>query len=304
VTCSEGKVYRSRTARSSENEIVPNAREKTRLVAARDDARKQLIERIEKADSIRADDVQSDADLAVAKEKEQRWSKFNSELLSRLFTTDEYASEYDQARRPIHYVRDHYYDVDWEQVKDRLVGSIKCQISALQSVVERLGLIEEGEIRAIDDAAQAQRNLQLLIERFHLVARQMRLRHDARVTLEIGDEYDVQDLLHALLRVFFNDIRKEEWSPSYAGAASRMDFLLPEIETVVEVKRSRPSLTAKQLGEELIIDIEKYQKHPQCRTLVCFVYDPEGSIANPHGIEADLSKQHDKLIVRVMILPR
>src|SRR5262249_47411003 len=116
-------------------------------------------------------------------------------------------------------------------------------------------------------------------------------------------EYDVQDLLHALLMIFFNDVRKEEGTPSYAGAASRMDFLLPEIETAVEVKKSRPSLTAKQLGEELIVDIGRYQNHSRCRTLVCFVYDPEGRIANPHSLEADLSKQHDKLTVRVMILP-
>jgi len=150
-------------------------------------------------------------------------------------------------------------------------------------------LIDEGEMPAVDGAAQAELNLQLLIGRFHLVARQMRVRHCSRATLEINDEYDVQDLLHALLMIFFNDIRKEEWTPSYAGGASKMDFLLLEIETVVEVKKSRQSLTAKLLGEELLIDIAKYQEHPRFRKLVCFVYDPEGTITNPRGVEADLS---------------
>ena|ERR1700730_3158151 len=77
--------------------------------------------------------------------------------------------------------------------------------------------------------------------------------------------------------VFFDDIRKDEWTPSYTDGASKMDYLLLEIETAVEVKKSRQSLTAKLLGEELLIDIAKYQKHPQCRKLVCFVYDPEGT---------------------------
>jgi hypothetical protein len=54
------------------------------------------------------------------------------------------------------------------------------------------------------------------------------------------DEYDVQDIFHALLRLFVDDIREEEWTPSYAGGASRMDFLLPELETVVEIKKTRP----------------------------------------------------------------
>ena len=52
------------------------------------------------------------------------------------------------------------------------------------------------------------------------------------------DEYDVQDLFHALLTIYFEDIRKEEWSPSYAGGASRMDFLLPDLLTFDTVKFS------------------------------------------------------------------
>ena len=48
---------------------------------------------------------------------------------------------------------------------------------------------------------------------------------------------------------------------------------------------SRKSLNAKTLGEQLIIDIEKYQVHPDCKKLFCFVYDPEGWITNPKGIE-------------------
>ncbi|GLR97208.1 hypothetical protein GCM10007858_48480 [Bradyrhizobium liaoningense] len=67
-------------------------------------------------------------------------------------------------------------------------------------------------------------------ERLHAVIRQLRERREERPTLEVEDEYDVQDLFHALLIIYFDDIRKEEWSPSYAGGASRMDFLLPEVE--------------------------------------------------------------------------
>jgi len=140
-------------------------------------------------------------------------------------------------------------------------------------------------------------------ERFHLVAKQLRTRREARPTLDVADEFDVQDLFHSLLRIAFDDIRPEEWTPSYAGGASRMDFLLPEIEAVVEIKKSRPGLTAKELGEQLIIDITKYKKHPNCRTLFCFVYDPDGRIANPRGIENDLNASQEELTVRVLIAP-
>jgi hypothetical protein len=143
-----------------------------------------------------------------------------------------------------------------------------------------------------------------LAERLHLVVRQLRERHDARPTLDVTDEYDVQDLFHALLAIHFDDIRKEEWVPTYAGGASRMDFLLPEIESVVEIKKTRPSLSTKVLGEQLIVDIAKYKRHPQCRTLFCVVYDPEGRITNPRGVENDLMEDSEQMAARVMIVPR
>jgi hypothetical protein len=144
----------------------------------------------------------------------------------------------------------------------------------------------------------------MLAERFHGVVRQIGQRHDSRPTLAVADEYDVQDLFHALLTIYFDDIRKEEWAPSYAGGASRMDFLLPEIEAVVETKMMRPSLSTKQLGEQLIVDIAKYKSHPACCTLFCVVYDPNGRIENPRGVESDLSTQDHRLVTRVMIVPK
>ena len=45
--------------------------------------------------------------------------------------------------------------------------------------------------------------LRKICSRFHLVVRQLRLRRDDRATLEVEDEYDVQDLLYALLRLEF-----------------------------------------------------------------------------------------------------
>jgi REase_DpnII-MboI len=143
-----------------------------------------------------------------------------------------------------------------------------------------------------------------LAERLHGVIRQLRERREGRSTLDVGDEYDVQDLFHALLTIHFDDVRKEEWAPSYAGGASRMDFLLPEIESVVEIKMTRPNLSTKQLGEQLIVDIAKYKKHPACRTLYCVVYDPDGRIFNPRGVEKDLTEDKDQMVTRIMVVPR
>jgi uncharacterized protein YodC (DUF2158 family) len=144
--------------------------------------------------------------------------------------------------------------------------------------------------------------LERLLRRFHLVAQQLARRHAHRETLRINDEYDVQDLLHALLRIEFDDIRPEEWTPSYAGGSARTDFLLKKEQVVLELKKTRNGLGDKEVGEELIIDIARYKNHPDCRTLVCFVYDPDQRITNPAGLKHDLEGlSTDRLAVAVYI---
>ncbi len=146
--------------------------------------------------------------------------------------------------------------------------------------------------------------LNTLTEKFHLVVKQLRQRYNDRDTLDIKDEYDVQDLLHSLLRIYYEDVRTEEWNPSYAGGATRSDFLLKSEGIVIEVKKTRSSLKSKQLGEQLIIDIVKYKTHPDCKFLYCFVYDPEGYINNPRGIESDLNSDSKEMKVIVKVVPK
>lgn len=142
-----------------------------------------------------------------------------------------------------------------------------------------------------------------IFERFHLVARELRNRHDGRSTLDVEDEYDVQDLLSSLLKLYVDDVRREEWTPSYAGGSARMDFLLKQERTVIEVKRARRGLGDRELGNQLIEDRARYKVHPDCRKLICFVYDPEGRIGNPRGICNDLDAIEDDFEVKVIIKP-
>ena len=145
--------------------------------------------------------------------------------------------------------------------------------------------------------------LETIFSNFHKMARKIRDRYDDRETLDINDEYDVQDLLYATLQLFFEDIRKEEWTPSYAGNSSRVDFLLKKEKIVIEVKKTRASMKDKDLGEQLIIDIAKYKTHPDCKKLICFIYDPEGRIGNPTGMINDLERENENF-VKVYINPK
>jgi len=180
-------------------------------------------------------------------------------------------------------------------------GTVKAGIGILEAVKEDLESedIYQNEEKSFNPIEY----IQNICDRFHFVVRQLRSRHDSRETLDVQDEYDVQDLFHALLHLFFEDIREEEWTPSYAGKSSRMDFLLKQEQIVIEIKKTRKGLGAKELGSQLIEDIERYQAHPDCDALICFVYDPEGRIANPRGIENDLNRSLDNFTVKVIIRP-
>ncbi len=147
-----------------------------------------------------------------------------------------------------------------------------------------------GSIRFASEYLDAVRVVLQLAERLSAVQRSLKKRRRNKVPLTIEDEHDAQYLLKALLRVFFDDIRDEEWTPSYAGGSSRIDFLLPDFGLAIELKKTRSTLTAPELGEELLVDSQKYQTHPSVRHLVCVVFDEDGWIENPRGIEADLQR--------------
>lgn len=178
------------------------------------------------------------------------------------------------------------------EFQEAYVEGLNTAISMLESMkfeISEFWTDEENDIKENVEESVIDR-VKLIINRFHQVARQLRARYSDRNTLEINDEYDVQDLFHALLKLYFDDVRAEEWTPSYAGASSRTDFLLKNEKIIVEIKKTRKSLKSKEIGEQLIADSMRYQAHPDCKILICFVYDPEGIIGNPKGIENDLTK--------------
>jgi len=187
-----------------------------------------------------------------------------------------------------------------KNVTNRYYSSVEQGIGILESMIEDidLNLIKP----EIEEKYNPLNYILNIFDKFHSVARVLRNRHDKRSTLNVTDEYDVQDLIHSLLTIHFDDIRTEEWTPSYAGKCSRMDFLLKDYKIVIETKKTRNGLGEKEVGSQLIDDIERYSKHQDCETLLCFVYDPEGLIGNPRGLENDLNRD-ESIKVRVYVRP-
>ena len=128
-------------------------------------------------------------------------------------------------------------------------------------------------------------------------------RHGGRPAFEVNDEYDVQDLLHAMLAPHFDDVQTEEWTPKIAGAGARVDLVLHQAEVLIETKMTRPTLRAPKLRDELHADMTTYTTHPHGRQLVILVYDPSALIAKPRAFERDIaSVSHERLPARCTVV--
>jgi hypothetical protein len=186
-----------------------------------------------------------------------------------------------------------------------------------QSVAEKVDLIAELSRRIIDGDLQtknAGRRVRFaegtldsirisisLAESLRSVSRPLTERRGSRPTLSLDDEGDYQDIYHAMLRIFFRDVRPEEYAPSYAGSNSRIDFIVPEVNIAIELKDAS-NLTDRDVGEQLAVDVLRYSGHPSVRHLVCLVFDYTARLRNPAGLERDLSKRHDQVGVTVRVI--
>lgn len=124
---------------------------------------------------------------------------------------------------------------------------------------------------------------------------------------EISSEFDVHDLLLAMLKPVFPDAKGEEYTPKHAGDSKRVDLVVPEYSTVIEVKYIRDITHAKEVADDLRIDIESYHVHPDCSRLIIVVWDEDRRIQDRPSFCSDLSgrrsKDGDSFDVEVEILP-
>jgi len=228
------------------------------------------------------------------------WRLYTYEVLRRLFSNDELATEFSSV--PIEKITT---EMTLHQQNTRCQTSAFNLHNSLASILDRLELYPESKPNLQPDAITSGTSIvEHLAIHFHVFASQLGGRQKDREAFAITDEYDLQDIFRALLWLFFDDIRPEEYTPSYAGKSSKIDFILKKERIVVELKMTNRNLRDKKVGDQLIIDIERYRSHPDCQTIICFVYDPEHFVKNPVGLENDLSRRQDNLDVKVIVSPK
>ena len=122
---------------------------------------------------------------------------------------------------------------------------------------------------------------------------------------EIGNEYNVQDMLWAVLAPVFPDLEDEENLPSLGPKHPRADLGVPRLRTIIEVKylRNNRQRDRAKIIEEIAADASLYlAKTTDYDAIIAYVWDDAAQTEHHHEITMGI--EGIKGIVAVIIVPR
>lgn len=106
-----------------------------------------------------------------------------------------------------------------------------------------------------------------------------------KISYTIEDEYDVQDLLHALLRAYLKYSVQEDPLPKVSGTrASRADISIEELGILIEIKYVRSPDDQKTIFDDFSRDVLLYTSWPHLKTLLYVIYN-SGDLRDPEALE-------------------
>ena len=114
-------------------------------------------------------------------------------------------------------------------------------------------------------------------------------RRKGKTTIEVEDEYDIQDILYVALKPSFPDLEREEPTPKDLGSNKRIDLVSASHKIVIELKIVRDKEHAHDVFDEIKIDVQSYHTHPACKELIFFIYDPSKLIQSSRQREREFT---------------
>lgn len=290
--------------------MVKNSGRVDFLISDKEEFKQKVIERLGIGKEFVERKMSTKEESNVCWKEFIKWDHYNLEMIKQAFEYPDnvYADDYNRIRDSVGgiYFPGSYKEPTVQESIESTRGEISAQIWKLERFSEKIELLKVKIDPNLKEKSSkfGLDSLLLLLKRFHKVAQELRYRRSDREPIAIRDEYDVQYLLGALLKLYFDDVRPEEYSPSNAGANTRLDFVLKVEKIIIETKMTNEHLKTKTLGEELLVDIGRYKAYPNCSHLVVFIYDKGDHILNKRGFIADLEKQSTtEMTISVVIMP-
>jgi REase_DpnII-MboI len=155
--------------------------------------------------------------------------------------------------------------------------SLNAFVDALEIILGRLDNYNDAEEFRMGTLVTVNTDIELaerICARVAKAARILTARRGKKASFEIKDEYDVQDLIHALFRAFFKYPVTENPLPKAAGAVStRADLCIEELGLIMEAKFVRAQKDQARIEKELATDLIFYSAWEPLKYLFFVVYN-------------------------------
>lgn len=130
-----------------------------------------------------------------------------------------------------------------------------------------------------------------LCERLPRVAQILATRDRGKAPFVVADEYDVQDLLHGVLRAYLKyTVHEEPLAKIGAAKSGRADVAIEDLGTIIEVKYIRGPRDQQRLVEEYAQDILLYTKWPHLSHFIYLCYNAD-DLRDPEVLQRLEGKQ-------------
>jgi len=155
--------------------------------------------------------------------------------------------------------------------------SLNALVDALQIILGRLDDYPKDSDFRTGQLATVNSDIELahqVCARVSKAARALTTRRTGKQPFTISDEYDVQDLLHGLLRAYFKYPVKENPLPKAASAvATRADLAIEELGLIVEAKFVRTPQDQRRIEKDLAEDLIFYTAWEPLKYLFFVIYN-------------------------------
>jgi hypothetical protein len=165
-------------------------------------------------------------------------------------------------------------------------------LSKIESYV--LGAIEKLKVGMIpkDNVLPSLNTVINILNSFPDIVSRLKFRRKGKNSLEIIDEYDVQDVVYVMLKGIFPTLQYEDPTTKVGPNSSRADFTIVDLGIYIETKYISEKGKEKTIHDECLTDIQKYGKQENCQKIIFFVYDSFKCIDNQYAFKSGIGTSH------------
>ncbi|MDP3764026.1 MAG: hypothetical protein Q8Q95_00175 [bacterium] len=144
-----------------------------------------------------------------------------------------------------------------------------------------------------------------ILNRLSDVISRLKHRRKGKNSLEVRDEYDIQDILYVMLKGPFPTLQYEDPNKKVGTASSTIDFTIEELGLFIETKYISDKGKEKEIQKQCKEDIISYGNQSSCYRIIFVIFDPSHAIDNEYafksGIESKISMGGKELEIIVLI---